>query len=69
MTRVNRLLVLTVVIATIVGALAWVQYGPRQTPAGQPPLAYLDPSSLQALKADFNRASGETRVLVLLSPT
>jgi hypothetical protein len=69
MTRFHRRLLIGVVLAAIVAALAWLQYGTREVPAGQPPLAYLDPSSLEMLKADFNRASGETRILVLLSPT
>ena len=72
MTRSHRRLLIGIVlaaIAAIVGALAWMQYGPREAPAGQPPLAYLDSSSLETLKADFNRASGETRIVVLLSPT
>jgi hypothetical protein len=68
-TRFQRRLLSGVPLAAILAALAWLLYGPREAPPGQPPLAYLDPSSLEALKADFNRASGETRIVVLLSPT
>ena len=41
----------------------------RRTRRWQPPLAYLISSSLAALKADFNRAADETRLIVLLAPT
>ena len=69
MTRVQRRLLIGAVLVAILASLAWLQYGTREAPAGQPPLAYLDSSSLETLKGDFNRASGETRILVLLSPT
>ena len=69
MTRAPRRLLIGAVLVAILAALAWMQYGTREAPAGQPPLAYLDSSSLETLKADFNRASGETRIIVLLSPT
>ena len=69
MTRFRLRLLISIVLAAILAALAWLQYGPRKAPPGQPPLAYLDSSSLETLKADFNGASGETRIVVLLSPT
>jgi len=54
-------------IPAIVLAIA-VGYGvfAHQSPSGQPPLAVMD---LAALKADFNRSSNQTRIIVLLSPT
>jgi hypothetical protein len=67
MTR--RKLLLIVVLTAIAAASAYVGLATHETPAGQPPLAYLDPTSLAALKADFNGAAGETRIVVLLSPT
>jgi hypothetical protein len=63
-----RLLVATILLL-LGGGLAWLHYGSRETPAGQPPLTYLDQASLDTLKADFNRAAGGTRMIVLLSPT
>jgi hypothetical protein len=66
MTR-RRLLIL--VLLAVVAAVAYARFGTHNTPAGQPPLAYLDPGALAALQADFNRAAGETRIIVLLSPT
>lgn len=67
MTRRKLLLMLPLVV--LVGAFGYVRFAGHDTPAGQPPLAYLDSTSLATLKADFNRAAGETRVIVLLSPT
>jgi hypothetical protein len=67
MTR--RTVFLILVLAAIAAASAYVGLATHDTPAGQPQLAYLDPTSLAALKADFNGAAGETRIVVLLSPT
>ncbi len=65
----RRKLLLILVLVAIVAAFAWLRFATHNAPAGQPPLAYLDPTSLAALKADFNRAAGETRIIVLLAPT
>jgi hypothetical protein len=50
-------------------ALAHRQIGTHNAPPGQPPLANLDAGSLDMLRADFNRAAGEARIIVLLAPT
>lgn len=68
MMKTVRLIVAAIVLLLGAG-FAWLHYGSRETPAGQAPLAYLDRASLDTLKADFNRAAGETRMIVLLSPT
>jgi hypothetical protein len=39
------------------------------TPAGQPPLAQLDPDSFDELRERFNADSGYVRVALLLSPS
>jgi len=39
------------------------------TPSGQLPLAEMDARSMEALKAEFNRAKDEYRVIALFSPT
>ena len=49
--------------------LAQRQLGTHDAPAGQPPLASIDAKSLDMLRADFNRAAGEARIILLLSPT
>ena len=65
----RRKLLLLVLPLALLGAVAYVGFATHDAPAGQPPLAYLDRSSLTALKADFNRAADETRLIVLLAPT
>jgi hypothetical protein len=67
----NRRRTLGILTAVIVLALggAWFVLGPGEAPPGQPPLVALDSESLQSLRADFNREVGQTRVIVLLSPT
>ena len=66
----RKLILIFVTLAVIgVGAFAWLHFGTHYTPAGQPPLATLDAASLATLKAEFNAAAGETRMIVLLSPT
>ena len=69
MTRRRLLLVLLTVVIIGVGALAWLNLGTHYTPAGQPPLTTLDAASLSTLKEEFNRASADSRMIVLLSPT
>jgi hypothetical protein len=65
----NRRRLLLLVIAAIVVVFAWTRFATHHAPDGQPPLVYLDPASLVTLKTDFNSAAGETRIVVLLSPT
>jgi hypothetical protein len=63
----KRLLVVAFVLllAALAGYL-WLQFGTREVPHGQPPLATMD---LAELKAEFNRGAAQARVVVLLSPT
>jgi hypothetical protein len=53
----------------MLAAAAWYRLAPGEAPVDQPPLVTLDAAALESLKADFNRHSNETRVIVLLSPT
>ena len=53
----------------VLGVAVWFGLLTHQTPGGQPPLAEMDPQSLESLKAQFNQAAGEFRVVLLLSPT
>jgi hypothetical protein len=50
-------------------ALGWHFYGGEKVPAGQPPLVSLTPNNFEQLRTAFNRASGDVRVVLLLSPT
>ena len=65
----RRNLILPVLVTVAVVGFAGLRLTTHRAPAGQAPLAYLDATSLGALKADFNRAVDETRMIVLLSPT
>jgi hypothetical protein len=67
MKRTRVLAVLALVALAAAGG--WWRFGGREAPAGQPPLATIDPVSIGALRDDFNRAAGQTRLIVLLSPT
>jgi hypothetical protein len=60
---------LLIAIALAILATFWIKrQGPR-TPAGQPALVELEHSGIDELKQAFNAAAGQTRVLVMLSPT
>jgi hypothetical protein len=50
-------------------ALANHFYGGHRVPAGQPSLVSLTSTNFDQLRAAFNAASGEVRVVLLLSPT
>jgi hypothetical protein len=62
---VKRLLLFLVPAAVLAAAL-WYGLFEHRTPSGQPALAATD---LASLRADFNRAAGSTRLIVLFSPT
>jgi hypothetical protein len=57
----------TLIVLTL-GFLYYAGHG-NTVPRGQPPLAYLDNSNLDSLRASFNQSSASIRVLLLLSPT
>ena len=59
---------LFVVIAALL-ALSWHFHSPASVPAGQQPLTSLTLSNFDQLRAAFNAASGEVRIVLLLSPT
>jgi hypothetical protein len=57
------------VVAVVAATLGRQQFGTHTTPLGQPTLVHLAPESVESLRADFNKAAGDVRVIVLLSPT
>jgi hypothetical protein len=65
----RRKLFIVLVIAAIAVAFGWARFATHNVPVGQAPLAHLDAAALETLKAEFNRAAGETRIIALLSPT
>ena len=60
---------ITAVVIVLALGIAWFLLRPGAAPPGQAPLVTLDPTSLQTLRADFNRDIGQARVILLLSPT
>ena len=56
-------------IALLVIAAAWYQFGGHRTAPGQPPLAELSIATLEQLRAEFNAAADQPRMILLLSPT
>jgi hypothetical protein len=58
-----------VLLAGLLGAFGWYLWAERHAPAGQLPLATLDPASLETLRGEFNAHADKVRIVVLLSPT
>ena len=61
--------VLIVVGVVAVVLVARFYFSGHHVPAGQPSLADLTSSSLDSLRADFNRSADGVRIVLLLSPT
>jgi hypothetical protein len=61
----------TLAVLVLVGLLALSRnfYSGETVPAGQPPLVSLTSTNFDQLRAAFNAASGEVRIVLLLSPT
>ena len=71
MTTARKVLlaIVAVVIVALLATATWLAVAPRRVPSGQPPLTTLSAGSLPEFREGFNAGTGETRVLVLLSPT
>jgi hypothetical protein len=67
MKKRQSLLAVVVILALL--WLGWHFYGGERVPEGQPPLLSLTSSNFDQLRVAFNAASGEVRVVLLLSPT
>jgi hypothetical protein len=61
-------LVLAIAVA-LAAALGRQQFGTHHTPNGQPALRHLAQDSIETLRTDFNKATADVRLIVLLSPT
>jgi hypothetical protein len=64
----KSLYILAVVFVGLL-ALGGHFYGGEKVPAGQPPLVSLTSGNFDQLRAAFNGASGDVRIVLLLSPT
>jgi hypothetical protein len=65
----KRLSILTGLLLVGLLALGWHFYGGGAVPSGQPPLASLTSANFDQLRTAFNAASGQVRIVLLLSPT
>jgi len=62
----------SILVAFVIAALlvvGWRFYGGHTVPLGQAPLVSLPPNEIEQLRAAFNNASGDVRIVLLLSPT
>jgi hypothetical protein len=64
MTRTRRVLIFG--LGAVLAAAALYELQGHAAPAGQAPLAEMN---VDAFRAEFNHASAQTRVIILLSPT
>lgn len=67
MTKRRKGLIVAVLVV-VIAAAAWIRYGGHRVPAGQAQLGELNAATLDTLQADFNAASEQTRIILLLSP-
>jgi len=66
----NRSKATLILVPAVVLGLTFALYsGGRKTPANQPPLSDLNIESLATFKNQFNLASDQVRIVLLLSPT
>jgi len=63
-----RYIVVAVFAALLLAASLYLYSGSR-TPAGQVPLRNISAENISDIRNEFNAASGDVRVLLLLSPT
>jgi hypothetical protein len=61
--------ILAVIVIIGLSTLGWHFYGGSKVPAMQPPLVFLTSSNFDQLRTSFNDATGEVRIVLLLSPT
>ena len=69
MAVITRGRIVVAVVAITAAVVGQRQFGTHTTPDGQPALQHLSPASVEAVRSDFNRAVGDVRVILLLSPT
>ena len=63
-----QVLLVSLLILIVVATCAWIMLA-RDRPPAEPQLTEIRHDSLDDFRADFNRSSNQTRVILLLSPT
>ena len=64
----RKYIVATALVVVLLAAVLYL-YGGGQTPSGQPPLRSVTAQNVADIKNQFNAATGDVRVVLLLSPT
>jgi len=67
--RIGVVIGIGIAVAALVVVAGSYKFSTRQTPPGQPPLVYLNNQNVEELRAAFNAAADQTRVLAMVSPT
>jgi hypothetical protein len=65
----NRLAIVAALIVVGLLGLGWYLYRGQRVPSGQPALVSLSAANFDILRSSFNAASGDVRIVLLLSPT
>ena len=64
----RKRLLLALPLLIVLAVVLWKALG-HDTPPGQRPLTILNPATLAGFQRDFDLASDQARIIVLLSPT
>jgi len=67
--KTRQTIILVALAILVFLAISGLLGGRGKVPPGQPALVSLNPSSLADLRRDFNAATDQTRVVLLLAPT
>jgi hypothetical protein len=65
----KKYIALAIGLALALLLLGWNFLWSAHTPSGEPPLDYLDASNVGEFKQTFDSSLGNTRLVLLLSPT
>jgi len=65
----NRLAIVAALVVVGLLGLAWYLYRGERVPSGQPALLSVSAANFDMLRASFNAASDDVRIVLLLSPT
>jgi hypothetical protein len=68
-TKTIAALGLVLVLVGLLSFVAYYKFSSRDTPPGQAPLVHLSEDNLENLRASFNEAAGQTRIIGMFSPT
>jgi hypothetical protein len=67
--KTRNAIILIALIALVILSRTGVLSPKGHAPAGQPAMVELDAQKLESLREDFNAASSQTRIVLLVAPT